>query len=420
MAFSQENLIQQPEGKSIVAAVSSNYHHSKECQKYIKLFKDINFRGLVMVEIRKNSKYDYMIEANPRFWGPSQLFVDSRVNLFDALLFDYGVIEEKPQYLKPRKAEYFWFGGLVETFKCNKNVNFYNYTPKKFFKQLPSFLQIDIYRRDDSINIFLDELGVLNNNVKKLRALYFTGSKHSNYQMVYKKLLPQLQLNNNLVSKPKYEMERLDFIVKNIDIKGKTVLDIGSNTGFFAFSLIEKGAKRVICYEGNKKHAEFIMRSANCLNIGNNKIKVVPNYYNFRRTTIHDKVDIVLLMNVLHHLGDDYGDKHKKIDFVKKEIIKQINYLADKTSFLILQLGFNWKGNIRNCLFEKGTKKEMIDYIYQGTKNNWEIENIGIAEKIEDKIIYDELNENNILRDDSLGEFLNRPIFMLRSKINKI
>ena len=67
--YSQENLIQQPEGKSIVAAVSSDLHDSKEALKYEKLFKSINFHGLVMVEVRGVDNDFYMIEANPRFWG---------------------------------------------------------------------------------------------------------------------------------------------------------------------------------------------------------------------------------------------------------------------------------------------------------------------------------------------------------------
>ena len=37
-----------------------------------------------------------MIEANPRFWGPSQLFVDAGFNLFESFLFDYNIIETLP------------------------------------------------------------------------------------------------------------------------------------------------------------------------------------------------------------------------------------------------------------------------------------------------------------------------------------
>ena len=71
LKFSQCNFIQQPNGKSIVAAVSSEAHDSSVSIKFEKLFKKLQFYGLVMIEIRKANNENFMIEANPRFWGPS-------------------------------------------------------------------------------------------------------------------------------------------------------------------------------------------------------------------------------------------------------------------------------------------------------------------------------------------------------------
>ena len=49
---------------------------------------------VVMIEIRINKENYYMIEANPRFWGPSQLFVDFHMTrLFCAWLFLGSVVE---------------------------------------------------------------------------------------------------------------------------------------------------------------------------------------------------------------------------------------------------------------------------------------------------------------------------------------
>ena len=106
-------MIQQPEGKSIVAAVSSDLHDSTEALKYEKLFKSINFHGLVMVEVRGVDNDFYMIEANPRFWGPSQLFVDAGMNLFEAFLNDYDVLEKINLQARKKETKYFWFGGYL-------------------------------------------------------------------------------------------------------------------------------------------------------------------------------------------------------------------------------------------------------------------------------------------------------------------
>jgi predicted ATP-grasp superfamily ATP-dependent carboligase len=72
-AFSQQNLLQQPHGKSIVAAKTSTVHEKPISQAYESMLLTIGFRGLIMIEIKKEGDTYYMIEANPRFWGPSQL-----------------------------------------------------------------------------------------------------------------------------------------------------------------------------------------------------------------------------------------------------------------------------------------------------------------------------------------------------------
>ena len=100
--YSQKNLVQQPEGKSIIAAASSNFHHSSESNKYELLFKSLNFFGFIMVEIKKQGDKNYMIEANPRFWGPSQLFVDGDMNFFEAF-HDFGVLKYYQNFLNKIK-----------------------------------------------------------------------------------------------------------------------------------------------------------------------------------------------------------------------------------------------------------------------------------------------------------------------------
>jgi hypothetical protein len=36
------------------------------------------FYGLVMIEVKEYDNQFYMIEANPRLWGPSQLILDAK------------------------------------------------------------------------------------------------------------------------------------------------------------------------------------------------------------------------------------------------------------------------------------------------------------------------------------------------------
>lgn len=246
----------------------------------------------------------------------------------------------------------------------------------------------------------------------KLRELYSLHSKHSNYQILPKKIAEII--GDEIDVRTRYEAERLTYVLNNIDVKNRTILDIGGNTGFFTFELVDRGAKKIHYYEGNRAHAEFVKLSTEYLHI-EDKVEVTNEYYSFM-TEKHDiGYDVVLLLNVLHHYGDDYGDKIVTKEKAKATIIEHLNNLAKSSKLLVFQLGFNWKGNREVCLFDNGTKKEMIDYIREGTKSHWRICKIGIAECRRNKVEYYDLTEMNMKRQDHLGEFLNRPIFIMES-----
>ncbi len=251
-------------------------------------------------------------------------------------------------------------------------------------------------------------------NIKeRLNELYRCSGKHANYQIVYEKLNQYLDVSC-FQTKSRYERERLDYILQHVVVKKKNILDIGGNTGYFTFTLLDKGARTVHYYEGNPVHAEFVKLAATLLNVSN-RIRITNGYYLFAANDAK-YYDIVLLLNVLHHLGDDYGDRNLSMDCAKKKIIDQINSLASRAEILILQLGYNWKGNPKLGFFQNGTKKEMIDFIREGTKKHWVIKNIGVPELCGESIKYMDLNESNIKRMDYLGEFLNRPIFIMKAR----
>lgn len=157
--YSQENIVQQPEGKSVVAAISSNFHLSEESLKYERLLKKINYHGFIMIEIKQDDLSNYMIEANPRFWGPSQLFVDAKMNFFECYLNDYGDSNYIPEFKDDdKKIKYFWFCGFIESYKNGKKPVFHREDEKNFFIETPDWLQCDIYKRIDTINIFKSEI----------------------------------------------------------------------------------------------------------------------------------------------------------------------------------------------------------------------------------------------------------------------
>ncbi|MFC3285528.1 hypothetical protein [Litchfieldella rifensis] len=167
--FSQKNFVQQPGGKSIIAAESSDFHQSDESLKYEALFNFLGFYGLVMVEVKKHKQKPYMIEANPRFWGPSQLFVDAGINLFKYFIHDCELTKYEPDTLDTiKKVKYFWFGGLLESSGKGRLV-FHEDDEGDFLNNLPEWLKYDVHNRKDTCEIFKKELGVasMSNHVKQ-------------------------------------------------------------------------------------------------------------------------------------------------------------------------------------------------------------------------------------------------------------
>lgn len=251
-------------------------------------------------------------------------------------------------------------------------------------------------------------------NTKELKSLYNKTSKHSNYQKLSTVINQIIDVNNHSI-KSRHEEERLKFICENINLRECIITDIGGNTGYFSFTALEHGAKTVHYFEGNKTHVQFVEHCAK-LPQYSGKIKINPKYIDLSNEPAPKDTEILLLLNVLHHIGDDYGINLINKEEALKHIKSTLNALASQTKYLVFQLGFNWKGDIRKPLFEYGTKKEMIYFIKSISHKNWIIEEIGIATKQKNKIIYTKLNEYNISRQNELGEFLNRPIFIFKSR----
>lgn len=402
--FSQINFAQQPGGKSILAAMPSEIHKEAIGTEYVLLLKRLNYVGLIMIELRKSKETYYMIEANPRFWGPSQLFVDAEIPFFEMFLYDQKIIKDVSwgNVCSNMGAKYLWSGGCVDDLLRSDSCCWLGDGKQRVVEDWNDYLKADIYKREDTMRIF---------EIEELKRLYMQVSKHSNYQILPCELAKILG-TDQLFIKSRQERERLDYMLEHVDFRDKRVLDIGGNTGFFTFKVLKNGARHVDYYEGNETHAEFVALAATVLGL-EDQITVHPEYYLFHEQI--DQYDIILNLNVVHHLGDDFGAERQK-EHAKQKMLFCINSLACYANCMIFQMGFNWQGNPNDGLFENGTKEEMEKYLEQGAEGYWKITNTGIAVMRNDEIFYEDRNEQNNVRIDIVGEFLNRPIFIMKSE----
>ncbi len=155
--YSQKNLVQQASGKSMIVAESSDLHTKPIAAKYAHMLKKEGFEGLIMIELKKKGDEYIMIEANPRLWGPSQLFVDAGVPIFEAFIQGQG-FEIQPTGLSEIKdVMYFWHGGMAEDQKLGKELAYHEYSPDHLEDNLEKLLGCEVYLREDTKELFYNE-----------------------------------------------------------------------------------------------------------------------------------------------------------------------------------------------------------------------------------------------------------------------
>lgn len=246
--------------------------------------------------------------------------------------------------------------------------------------------------------------------MNKLDVLYSATSKHSQYQSLHPRISGLMQVEH-LAIRSRNEVERFAYISDAVNFKERTVCDVGGNTGYFSFAALEAGAKEVVYIEGNIPHSRFVSAAREALR--ERRLEIYDSHIDFPKGSIPRTVDVLLLLNVLHHIGDDFGNKGISRAEALEMIAESLRVLAGKCKILVFQLGYNWKGDKHQCLFPNGSKREMVRFVEEAVRGDWFVKHIGIAQEVRGNIRYADLSADNIERDDRLGEFLNRPIFIL-------
>lgn len=243
--------------------------------------------------------------------------------------------------------------------------------------------------------------------------------KHSSYHRAPLRFLPpdeqrRLEYKFGILNEPgdhRFETPRAMFINQWVDYKDSRIIDIGCNTGYFIFNALDHGAVHAVGYEGAKVTYDELKHY---VDQAKEDIHVRNEYFSF--LNFGENYDVAHLLNVVHHIGDDYGPNALSMHQAKDEMLKDVNNLSHFCFVLVFQMGFNWHGNVSTPLFPTGTKRELINFIQEGTQGCWDIKAIGIPKMESDRIIYCPLNDHNITRNNALGEFLNRPLFIMKSK----
>ncbi len=159
-SFSQQNLLQQAGGKSIVLARPAQLHSQPDSDQYVAILRQLGFWGLAMIEVIRRGDELVFIELNPRFWGPMQLTVDAGAGILEAFVADQlGCDQPFPRsQTLPASAAYLWLNGLLATTRSGKQPRWHISPPAHATRFVLRHLAHDIYLRRDTLGIFAHEL----------------------------------------------------------------------------------------------------------------------------------------------------------------------------------------------------------------------------------------------------------------------
>ena len=88
------------------------------------------------------------------------------------------------------------------------------------------------------------------------------------------------------------------FLELNIELSGKTILDVGSGNGYYGFRMLGQGADSVVCLEPNLSHLTQFIAINNF--VQSEQIRMIPE--RIEELSFADKCfDLVFSMGVLYH-----------------------------------------------------------------------------------------------------------------------
>ncbi|HET7775671.1 MAG TPA: DUF1698 domain-containing protein, partial [Azospira sp.] len=182
-------------------------------------------------------------------------------------------------------------------------------------------------------------------NQESLLALWHSAGKHGVYQQ-----LPQFLSDDfggiqaPIDERWRGDRSRLEYLRTRVQFSDLHVVDIGANTGFFSLTLAHDDGATVTAVEPDPANRDFL--------------KAVGQHYGLAKLSVSDapvtldtvanlpQSDLVLLLNVLHHAGDDFDGNYVASPAALQDYMGDyLGRLAKTTKRMIFQLGYNWCGN---------------------------------------------------------------------------
>lgn len=159
------------------------------------------------------------------------------------------------------------------------------------------------------------------------------------------------------------------------DLRGKSVLDVGCNAGFYSFEMKRRGAARVLGIDASPHYLAQARFAADTLNL-DVEFRQLSTY---QLASLRERFDIVLFMGVLYHL------RHPllALDLLREHVVK------DLLVFQSMQRGSDECAKVAHDYpfsetsvfsLDDFPKLHFVEHAYASDPTNWWVPNRACAE----------------------------------------
>ena len=179
--------------------------------------------------------------------------------------------------------------------------------------------------------------------------------------------------NHFLGDYPSIKWHRFAHALPN-DLSGKSVLDIGSNAGFYAIEMERRGADRVVALEPDPHYlaqAKFAAAVSDCdIEFQQCSIYDLPR--------LREKFDIVLCMGVVYHLRYPL----LALDLIREYAVRELLVFQSmlRGAVEVSPVGADYPFEEKHIFDEPGfPRMSFVERRYAGDPTNWWIPNLACA-----------------------------------------
>jgi len=196
------------------------------------------------------------------------------------------------------------------------------------------------------------------------------GSWNGNDQQIAHKLLlkllpwrkgPFLIQDIFIDSEWKSDLKWTRFLDLGVNLLDKTILDVGSGNGYYAFRMLEQGAKNIICLEPNLNFYTQFLAINNFFKV--DSLRMIPERIESLKFSDHN-FDVIFSMGLLYHQKDP-SDHLRQLSLHLKSggtlVIETIVIPPDHNEILTPEGRYANMPNVRFLHTEKGLDKLVED-----------------------------------------------------------